>query len=123
MSRVCKSFTATDEYAVDAIRDMDPSGSLPGGAGMRSGVLRARVTVWEPGEDAHPSLPTLRELLEKNVDAATGTLTFVAPGNTRLSMDPAPLRALPAEYLDYRVSPGCEFVTHAALERARGAAS
>src|SRR2546425_9305635 len=89
------------------------------GAGRKSGVMKGHITVYEPGDYAHPSLPTLREFITKNMDASTGILTFDAPGNVRLSMDPAPLREFPAEYLEYRVSPGCTFVTHDALTRAK----
>jgi hypothetical protein len=116
---MCKYFDATDEFGVETTQDMDPFHKLAPGAGMKSGIMKAHITVYEPGDNAHPSLPTLREFLDKNVDPTTGILTFSAPGNVRLSMDPAPLRALPSEHLDYRVGPGCSFVTHEALAMAK----
>jgi hypothetical protein len=70
--------------------------------------------------DPMGSLPTLRDLLAKSVDPTTGLLKYDIFG-VPLTMDPAPLRALPREYLDYRVGPGCSFVTHEAL--AHGSAS
>jgi len=112
-------FYAGPEYAVEIARDMDPGRTLPSGQGIKSGVMRMRLSVYEPNDecDPHPSLPTLGELLAKNIDPRTGLLSYDMQG-VPLTMDPAPLRELPAEYLDYRVSPGCGFVTHEALERA-----
>src|SRR5712691_8104669 len=97
---------------------MDPGRTLPTGQGIKPGVMRMHLSVYEPNDEyaRHPSLPTLGELLAKNVDPTTGLLTYDMQG-VPLTMDPAPLRELPAEYLEYRVSPGCSFVTHEALDR------
>jgi len=117
---MAKYFDATDEYGVETTRDMDTGRTLPPGAGLKSGTMRLHFTVYEPGDpcEPHPSLPTLGELLARNVDPQTGLLTFDRFG-VPLSMDPAPLRELPREYLDYRVTPGCTFVTHDAIARTR----
>jgi hypothetical protein len=108
-------FEATDEFAIESIEEMDPV--HPGGAGRKRGMRRACVHIWEPPETPHPSLPTLRELLAQRLDAGSGILTVEVAGES-LRMDAAPLQALPPEYLDLRVSPGCVFVTHEARERA-----
>jgi hypothetical protein len=81
--------------------------------------MKMSISVYEPDDDPqpHPSLPTLEELLAKMVDAKTGLLTYEFQGVT-LTMDPKPLRDLPAQYLGYRAGPGCSFVTHEALQRA-----
>jgi hypothetical protein len=76
--------------------------------------MRAFITVYEPGDDAHPSLPTLRAFLADHTDSHTGLLSYDRLG-PKLTIDPAPLLALPEEYLDYRVSLGATFVTHEAL--------
>lgn len=117
---MARSFDAADKFAVERTEDMDPFHTLAPGTGTRSGVMKAHVTVWEQGDKPHESQPTLREFLAKNVDPTTDVLTFTAHTGVRLSMDPTPLRELPAEYLDRRVSPGCTFVTDEARERARG---
>jgi len=113
-------FEAGPEHAVETARDMDPERRLPPGQGIRPGLMRLHLSVYEPNDECqpHPSLPTLGELLAKNVDTTTGLLRYEMEG-VPLAMDPAPLTELPAEYLDYRVSPGCSFVTHEALERAK----
>ncbi len=114
-----KYFQATADYGIEATQEMDPA--HPGGSGLKSGIMTACVHVYEPSDECqpHPSLPTLREFLAKNVDPASGILTF-SMGQQKLSMDPAPLRDLPSEYLNYRVSPGCIFVTHESLAFAKG---
>ena len=109
---MCKYFSAEDEYAVETIRDMDPERK---GTRVMSGRMKAHLTVYEPGDDPHPSLPTLRAFLADHLDAKTGLLSYELSG-PRLLTDPAPLMALPAEYMDYRVSPGASFVTHEALK-------
>lgn len=115
---MAKYFDAGDEFRVETTQNMDPFNRLPPGAGMKRGLMKAHVTVYEPNDECSPTLPTLREFLATNTDEA-GVLTFNAPGNVRLSMDPTPLRQLPAEFLDSRVSPGASFVTHEALARAK----
>ena len=82
------------------------------------GLMRAFLTVYEPGDDAHPSLPTLREFIDRHLDTATGLVRYEMLGTT-LAIDPLPLRQLPVEYLEYRVSPGSSFVTFEALKRVR----
>lgn len=116
-----KCFRATDELAVEATRDIRGKERclVPGTAGER-GQLRLYLTVWEPGDTAHPSLPTLRQFLDHYTDQATGILTYDWQGQ-RLAMDAAPLRDLPVRYSECRVSPGVSFVTHEALELARTA--
>lgn len=119
---MAKYFQATSDFGIEGVQEMDPT--HPGGAGIKSGIMTAFLRVYEPDDECrpHPSLPTLREFLAKNVDQATGILTF----NVRrgpLSMDATPLRGLPPAYLDYRVSPGFSFVTHEALARAQQRAS
>jgi hypothetical protein len=108
---MCKYFTATDDLAVETKRDMDPAHP---GARLMPGLMKARVTVYEPADEAHPSLPTLREFLAKHTNPESGLVSFDYLGPT-LTIDPAPLLQLPPEYLDYRVGPGSSFVTHEAL--------
>jgi len=57
---MCKYFTATDEFAVPTTRDMDPEHR---GTRLMPGLMKAFVTIYEPDDDAHPSLSTLREFL------------------------------------------------------------
>ena len=76
------------------------------------------VTIYEPADDAHPSLPTLREFLAKHTDPESGLVSYDFFGPT-LRIDPAPFLQLPPEYLDYRVGPGSSFVTNEALARSR----
>jgi hypothetical protein len=113
-----KYFSATDEFRIETSQDMDPERK---GTHIMPGLMRAHITVYEPGDDAHPSLPTLRDFLAKHIDPNTGLLTYEMLGS-KLTLDPTPLRQLPAEYLDYRLSPGASFVTHEALNRARAEA-
>ena len=113
---MCKYFTAGDEYSVETTRDMDPERR---GNRVVSGLMKAHVTVHEPGDYAHPSLPTLRAFLADYIEPTTGLLSYTMLG-PKLTIDPAPLLALPKEYLDYRVSPGATFVTHEALRHAQG---
>ena len=112
---MCRYFTATDELAVETTQDMDPEhrGTRP-----MPGLMKAMVTIYEPVDDAHPSLPTLREFLAKHTDTESGLVRYDFFGPT-LTIDPTPLLELPPEYLDYRVGPGCSFVTHEALTRSR----
>ena len=112
---MCKYFSAGDEYAVETTRDMDPEQK---GTRVMSGRMKAHLTVYEPGDHAHPSLPTLRAFLSDYIDPKTGLLSYEILG-PKLTIDPAPLMALPEEYLDYGVSPGASFVTHEALELSR----
>lgn len=110
-----KYFVASDDLAIETTQNMDPFGKLGNASGMKKGRMKAYVSVCDPGEDAHSSLPTLREFLDKYTDPATGMLSYDLAGQ-RLSIDPTPLRALPSEYLDCRVSPGASFVTYDGLE-------
>ena len=110
---VCKYFTAGDEYAVETTRDMDPERR---GNRVVSGLMKAHITVYEPGDYGHPSLPTLRAFLADHIEPTTGLLSYTRLG-PKLTIDPAPLMALPEEYLGYRVSPGATFVTHEALRQ------
>lgn len=80
--------------------------------------MRAFITVYEPGDEADPSLPTLLQFLSQNTDPRTGILTYRRTGHS-LSFDPAPLRALPAQYLQYNVSPGATFAPHDTLGHKR----
>ena len=112
---MCKHFTATDEHAVEAIKDMDPERR---GTRVMAGLMKAMVTIYEPGDAPHPSLPTLREFLAKHTDPESGIVSYDFLGPT-LMIDPTPLLQLPPEYLDYRVGPGSSFVTHEALARSR----
>jgi hypothetical protein len=111
-----KYFGAADRFGVRTTQDMDPAHP---GTRLMPGIMKASLSVYEPSDECqpHPSLPTLGELLEK-VDPKTGVLTFDYVGRP-LSMDAAPLLALPAEYRGYRVSPGCSFVTLEALGRVK----
>ena len=111
---MCKNFIADDEYAIETTHNMNPAGPEPA---MRAGLMKAHISVWEPGEYAHPTLPNLREFLAKNTDPKTRLLSYTVIGSNTLTIDPTPLRELPAEYLEYRVSPGCSFVTHEAHRR------
>jgi hypothetical protein len=52
---MCKYFTATDEFAVPTTRDMDPEDR---GTRLMTGLMKAFLTIYEPNDDAHPSLPT-----------------------------------------------------------------
>ena len=81
--------------------------------------MRAFLTVYEPGDDAHPSLPTLREFIDRHQDHPATRLVRYEMSGTTLAIDPLPLRQLPVEYLEYRVSPGSSFVTFEALKRKR----
>src|SRR6266566_3685749 len=108
---MCKYFTATDDLAVETTKDMDPE--------RRSnrwmpGLMKAMVKVYELGEEADPSLPTLREFLAKHTDPESGLVNYDYAGPT-LTIDPKPLLQLPPEYLDYPVGPGSTFVTYEAL--------
>ena len=111
---MCKYFEADDALAVETTRDMDPDNP---GKRVLPGRMKAFLTVYEPGDDPHPSLPTLREFLATLTDPATGLVSFDLLGPA-LTIDPAPLRALPPEYLDYRISLGASFVTDEAIDRA-----
>ena len=115
---MCKYFTATDDLAIETTQDMDPERR---GNNLKSGLMKAHLTVYEPGEYAHPSLPTLRDFLAEHTDPKTRLVRYDILGPT-LTIDPAPLLELPQEYLDYRVSPGASFVTHEALARSRSRA-
>src|SRR6266404_1170679 len=106
-----KWFTATDDLAVETKKDMNPAGP---GTRVMAGLMKAMVKVYEPGEVADPSLPTLWEFLAKHTDPKSGLVSYDYAGPT-LTIDPRPLRQLPPEYLDYRVGPGSSFVTHEAL--------
>jgi hypothetical protein len=108
-------FTATDEFAVETTRDMDPEGR---GNRLMPGLMKAVVTVDEPTDNAHPSLPKLREFLTNYTDPTSGLLSYGFLDLT-LTIDPKPLLQLPPEYLDYRVGPGSSFVTLEALARSR----
>ena len=112
---MCKYFSAGDEYAVETTRDMDPEQK---GTHVMPGRMKAHLTVYEPEDFAHPSLPTLRDFLADYTNPDTGLLSYEMLG-PKLTIDPAPLRALPEEYLDYRVSPGASFVTQEALSGSR----
>jgi hypothetical protein len=112
---MCKYFTARDDLAVEATRDMDRAHP---GTRVTPGLMKASLTVYEPEDDPHPSLPTLREFLAQHHEPETGLLRYDFLG-TVLAIDPAPLLALPPEYLDYRISPGSSFVSHEALARAK----
>jgi hypothetical protein len=116
---MCKYFTATDEFAVKTTRDMDPEHR---GTRLRPGLMKAMVTIYEPNDDPHPSLPTLREFLATHTDPESGLVRYDRLG-PMLSIDPAPLLQLPPEYLDYRVGPGSSFVTDDALALARSKGS
>jgi hypothetical protein len=98
---VVKTFVADEKLAVDVHRER----------------MRALLEVCEPPEECSPTLPTLREFLEKYTDAVSGLLHLDRVLGEPLRMDPAPLRELPARYLDYRVMPGYSSVWHDALER------
>jgi len=113
-----KYFDATDEFAIAATDELGPPGTRRG-ASIATGRMKAHLTVWEPEDEEHPTLPTLREFLRRHVDQQTRLLTYAFDGWS-LVMDAAPLLELPAHYLDYRVSPGATFVTDEALERSRG---
>ena len=82
------------------------------------GLMKAMVTIYEPNDDPHPSLTTLREFLAKHTDPTSGLVSYEFVGPT-LTIDPTPLLQLPAEYLDYRVGPGSSFVTNEALAWSR----
>ena len=82
------------------------------------GLMKAFVKIYEPDDDAHPSLSTLREFLAENTDPESGLVSYARLG-PRLTIDPAPLLQLPPEYLDYRVGPGASFVTDEALALSR----
>lgn len=110
-----KYFTATDEFAVSTTQDMDPERR---GTRLMSGQMKAMITIFEPIDDPHPSLPTLREFLAKHTDPKSGLVNYELRG-PKLTIDPAPLLQLPQEYLDYRVGPGSSFVTDEALEWSR----
>lgn len=110
---MCKYFTATDEFAIETTRDMDPEHR---GTRLMPGLMKAMITVYEPGDQAHPSLPTLRDFLAVHTDPESGLLSYDRLGPT-LTIDPAPLLQLPPEYLEYRVSLGSSFVTLEALAR------
>jgi hypothetical protein len=116
---MCKYFTATDEFAVKTTRDMDPEHR---GTRLMPGLMKAMVTIYEPNDDPHPSLPTLREFLATHTDPESGLVRYDRFG-PMLSIDPAPLLQLPPEYLDYRVGPGSSFVTDDALALARSKGS
>jgi hypothetical protein len=116
---MCKYFTATDEFAVKTTQDMDPERR---GTRLMPGVMKAMVTIYEPANDPHPSLLTLREFLAEHRDPQSGLLRYDFLGRT-LTMDPTPLLELPPEYLDYRVGPGSSFVTDDALALARSKGS
>ncbi len=110
---MCKDFTATDDLAVETTHDMEPARP---GTRLMPGLMRAMVTVYEPADEAHPSLPTLREFLAKHTNPESGLVSFDYLGPT-LTIDPTPLLQLPPEYLDYRVGPGSSFVTYEGLAR------
>lgn len=112
---MCKYFAATDEFAVPTTQDMDPERR---GARLMPGRMKAMLTIYEPIDDAHPSLPTLREFLAKHTDRKSGLVSYDLAGPT-LTIDPMPLLQLPPEYLDYRVGPGSTFVTDEALTWSR----
>jgi hypothetical protein len=112
---MCKYFTATDEFAVSATQDMDPEHR---GVHLMPGQMKAMITIYEPIDEPHQSLPTLREFLAKHTDPESGLLKYDVMGPT-LTIDPAPLLQLPPEYLDYRVGPGSSFVTDEALAWSR----
>jgi len=116
---MCKYFTATDDLGVKAIKDMDPERRS---TRVMAGLMKAMVTIYEPGDAPHPSLPTLREFLAKHTDPETGLVSYGYAGPT-LAIDPTPLLQLPPEYLDYRVGPGSSFVTHEALAHSRSRTS
>ena len=88
---MCKYFTATDEFAVPTTQDMDPEHR---GTRFMPGVMKAFVTIYEPNDDAHPSLPTLREFLAKNTDPKSGLVSYAVLG-PRLTIDPAPFSSMP----------------------------
>jgi hypothetical protein len=77
-----------DEFAVETTRDMDPERN---GTRVMSGLMKAHITVYSPGEYAHPSLPTLRDFLFAHTDPNTGLLSYDRLG-PKLVIDPAPLR-------------------------------
>jgi len=110
---MCKYFTATDEFAVETTHDMDPEHR---GTRIVPGLMKAMIAVYEPGDYAHPSLPTLREFLAVHTDPESGLLSYDRLGPT-LTIDPTPLLQLPPEYLGYRVSLGSSFVTLESLAR------
>jgi hypothetical protein len=112
---MCKSFTATDEFAVSTTQDMDPERR---GTRVMPGLMKATITIFEPADEPHPSLPTLREFLARHTDPRSRLVTYAIMGPT-LTIDPAPLLQLPPEYLDYRVGPGATFVTDEALRWSR----
>ena len=112
---MCKYFTASDEFAVSTTQDMDPERR---GTHVMRGQMKAMISVFEPIDDPHPSLPTLREFLAKHTDPESGLVSYELRG-PKLTIDPAPLLALPQEYFDYRVGPGASFVTDEALEWSR----
>ncbi|MDQ2912779.1 MAG: hypothetical protein M3T56_05930 [Chloroflexota bacterium] len=114
---MCKYFDASDDLAVETTRDMDPV--HPGK--QSRGLMKAHITVYEPDDYAHPSLPTLRAFLAIHTDPATGLVRYDLLGPT-LAINPSPLLKLPEEYLEYRVSPGASFVSYEALARTRALA-
>jgi hypothetical protein len=116
---MCKYFTATDEFAVKTTHDIDPEKR---GTRLMPGLMKAMVTIYEPNDDPHPSLPTLREFLATHTDPESGLVSYNLLGPT-LTIDPTPLLQLPPEYLDYRVGPGLSFVTDEALAHARSTGS
>jgi hypothetical protein len=108
---MCKYFTATDDLALRTTQDMDPERR---GTRLMPGLMKAMLTIYEPDDDAHPSLPTLREFLAEHTDPKSGLVIYNLLGPA-LTIDPTPMLQLPPEYLDYRVGPGASFVTDEAL--------
>lgn len=103
-----KEFHATPDLEIETTAEMDPSRP-----GQRStGFLRACVTVYDETDKVSPTLPTIREVLARQVDSATGLL--VLRSDRRLRIDPSPLRSLSPHL---KVSEGASFITRAARER------
>jgi hypothetical protein len=113
-----KRFDAADAFGVATTHAVGPPGTLRGAA-IATGRMKAHLTIWEPEDEEHPTLPTLREFLQQHLEPRTRRLTYAFDGRS-LVIDATPLFELPARYLDYRVSPGASFVTDEALELSRG---
>ena len=105
---------ATDDVTIESSQKMDPHGF----GRVMPGRARASLTVYEIGEECSDTLPTVRDLLTKHIDDATGLVDLKRLVGLDLKIDSAPLRQLDP---DRRVSPGYGFVTHEALQKMRAA--
>jgi hypothetical protein len=104
-----KSFDASEEFGVETIQSVPVPGRASALTPLR-GRVKAHVTIWDPTEHAHPSLPTLAEFLEQNLDANGRVVTYQWDGH-KLTIDARPLLAFTGAELEYRVSPGAIFVS------------